>query len=156
MPARVTDRAALEAICSTILPFLPESRTDRAQASDADAPLDVVRLVERRMAALPPRLGEGARAVVRLVGSRSFVFAMTGRPVRFATLSHEQRTALLRRMETSSVGALRTMHQALRRVVLSCWYSEPDVQAALGYAPRTEAGSPPAPAPAPRPPRRCR
>ncbi|HEX6589095.1 MAG TPA: GMC family oxidoreductase [Longimicrobiales bacterium] len=41
-------------------------------------------------------------------------------------------------METSAVATLRTMHQALRRVVLSSWYSEPTVQAALGYAPRLE------------------
>lgn len=136
MAARVTDRAALEAICRTVLPAAFSSPTDKPQRTAHD--LDLVRLVEERMASLPPRLGDGVRSVVRIVGSRSFVLAMTGLPVKFARLSPARRTALLRRMETSRVATLRTMHQALRRVVLSCWYSEPEVQAGLGYTPRIE------------------
>ena len=144
MAARVTDRAALEAICSTILPAPAELKqaTYRDPPAVGDGRPDIVALVEQRMASLPQRLGDGVRAVVRLVGSRAFVFAMTGRPVTFAQLSPAARTVMLRRMETSSVATLRTMHQALRRVVLSCWYSEPAVQASLGYAPRLERAPP--------------
>ena len=121
------NRADLEAICRTILPAaFPEN------AAGSSFP-DLVALVEKRLDALPERHGSGARAIFRIVGSRAFVLALTGRALPFAALSLEARGALLRRMETSSVATLRTMYQALRRVVLSCWYSEPDVQAGLGY-----------------------
>ena len=136
---RETNRAALEAICRTILPaaFSDESA---AGSSLPPAGLDLVALVRTRIESLPARQSSGLRTVVRIVGSRAFVFATTGRALPFAGLDADTRATLLRRMERSSVPALRTMYQALRRVVLSAWYSEPTVQEDLGYRTGLTAG----------------
>ena len=120
--------ATLTAVCRTLLPAAFDS-----DAAGFSLGLDLPTLVEARIVSLPARQRDGLRAVLRIVGSRAFVLARTGRPVRFASLAAAEREALLRRMEVSGVPALRTMYQALRRVVLSSWYSEPAVQRAIGY-----------------------
>lgn len=146
MSGRESRRAALEAICRTILPaafdsgrtagaFFSEYNEGPAGADADPARLHLPTLVERRIESLPPRHAAGVRLVVRLVGGRSLVCALTGRPVRFQSLSDATRAAMLRRMETSAVPGLRMMLQVLRRVILSSWYSEPAAQAEVGHLP---------------------
>ena len=134
MSARDARRTVLDAICRTILPAAFDE--SRAAGSFLDSSrLDLATLVEQRIRSLPSRHGAGVRLVIALVSSRGFVLAMTGKPVRFSALSPDVRSALLARMETSAMPTLRTAFQALRRVVLSSWYSEPVVQAELGHLP---------------------
>lgn len=146
MSARAARRSALDAICQTILPAaFDESRAagsfsggpaDETAAKRPDASrLHLPTLVEQRLASLPARHAAGVRLVVRLVSSRALAVALTGKPIRFQALGADDRAAMLRRMETSALPALRTAFQALRRVVVSSWYSEPAVQAQLGHLP---------------------
>lgn len=138
MSPRASRRAALEAICRTILPAAFESDGEAGSApADPVSPESQPRphlptLVEQRIQSLPPRLAAGARLALRLTTSRAVVFALSGVPVRFERLGEARRADVLRRMESSPAPALRTAFQAVRRVVLTSWYAEPAAQAEVG------------------------
>jgi len=114
----------LDALCRTLLPHAYE---------ETDARADVVAATLRRIDSLDAHLRHELLRLFALLDNPLAMGALTARPLPFCDLSPAARGALLRRMETSRVPLLRTAFQALRRLVLSSYYSLPEGRASVGY-----------------------
>lgn len=113
----------LDALCRRIA---SDAYADTADENLADA-------VDVRIAALPPLLRDRLRLVLTLFDSRVAAVATRGLPRRFSSLPPEAQDRWLRRWESSRAAPLRAAFQAVRRLVLSTWYSQPAAQAVAGY-----------------------
>ncbi|HYW32028.1 MAG TPA: GMC family oxidoreductase [Gemmatimonas sp.] len=70
---------------------------------------------------------------VHLLGSRAAVLVAIGQPRRFSALSAADRTRCFEAYGTSSLPALRSAYEAVRRLVLAVHYADTDVAASTGY-----------------------
>ena len=117
-------RSTLEALVSAILPQLaPEGA------------IGVVGLVEERIRCAPPHISDDLLSAIDVIGGRIGGFAVTGRPVPFARLNAAEQPRVFAAWGASSIPLARTVHQALRRLVLTTWYSTDDARTELGVHP---------------------
>lgn len=119
-PARL---AMLEALCRRMVP-LPDA-PDPAAA-------ELARVVTERLASFPAdarRVG----AILGVLDHPATALLRRGSPRRFTRLDARGQDAWLRAMEVSPLPPVRTVFQALRRLILSTHYSRPASHAALGY-----------------------
>ena len=119
-PAR---RATLEAAARVILPV----------AFAGSPSIDLMAECRKKIASLPAAVAGELMTGIDVLGNRITVMLLTGRFVPFASLDERTRAAMLDRLGTSPLPPLRTLYQAIRRLVLATFYSHPDAQSAVGY-----------------------
>ncbi|HEX6060051.1 MAG TPA: GMC family oxidoreductase N-terminal domain-containing protein [Gemmatimonadaceae bacterium] len=124
-PAR---RRTLDAVCRRILSYAYDG--EDADLAAATPPVDVA---AARIARLPAPLARDLELALDIFGSRAAALLSTGRPTPFSELDPRYQDAMLSRWERSSVPTMRTIYQALRRVVVASWYAIPEVQHGIGY-----------------------
>ena len=106
-------RRTLAAIARTVVP----------QAfDDTPAACDIVSLVASRVAALPPHLQRDVERVLRAINNPLLRWYISRQFVPWEGLAGDVRHLAFARWGTSSVGLARTVHQALRRLILSTYY----------------------------------
>lgn len=115
--------ATLEALCRRMVPL------DGADPRAAG----LARAVAARLGTVEP---DKALLVARLltVLDHPVTAALTSAiPVRFSRMAPARQDAWLAGWETSRIPARRTIFQALRRLILSTFYSDPETYAEIGY-----------------------
>ena len=120
---------------------LPRSSTLSALADcilagaplSGDARVDFLARCTARLSALPPHKRDRFALAVRVLGSRAAVLLATGKPARFATLGEGERERCFAAYGNSSVPALRSAYEGVRRLLLAVHYARPEVAAATGY-----------------------
>ena len=90
-------------------------------------------IADRLVAHADPSAQQELKQLLGLLESPALGFVFDGRTEPFTQLSAEAQDATLRAWETSKVTVRRTGFQALRSLVLSCYYGSPRVWPALGY-----------------------
>lgn len=95
--------------------------------------IDLMAECRKRIASLPEAVAGDLMTGIDVLGNRITALLLTGRFVPFASLDERTRAAMLDRLGTSPLPPLRTLYQAIRRLVLATFYSHPDTQSAVGY-----------------------
>ena len=114
----------LEALCRRMVPLPAEPDPSAAR---------LARAVESRLAAGDPAQARQVAGLLSLIDHPATA-ACTGRfPGRFSALAPERQDAWLRGWETSRIPLRRTIFQALRRLIVSTYYAQPEVYAEIGY-----------------------
>jgi hypothetical protein len=116
-------RAALDALCRRFVPA----------AYEADPPIDVLAHVEQRIASLDVAMRRDVIGAVHFFDHPVTGMFLSGRPRRFSTLPPAEQDALLYEWEHSSLALRRTVFQALRRLVLTTYYSLREAHDAIDY-----------------------
>ena len=119
-------RSTLEALVRTVLPHI---------ASADDGAIGAVSLIEERLRHAPPHISEDLLSALDVIGGRMGGFAVTGRPVPFASLGAAEQHRVFAAWGASSIPIARTVHQALRRLVLTTWYATEEARTDLGVHP---------------------
>ncbi len=119
------DRIAIDALCRCIVPA----------AYDGTAPaVELAAAVEARIATLPRAVQVDLRLALRIMDHPASGLATAGRPVRFSRVDTAAQERRLRAWGNSAIPTLRTIYQAWRRLIVSTYYSIPEVLPAIGYA----------------------
>ena len=126
-------RSTLTALVRTVLPHLFVDSTDRN---------GLVTLVENRLRIAPPHVTDDIAKAINFFGSRAGGLLVTGRPHRFAALSSATQSRIYQAWSVSALPVARTVHQALRRLILTTWYATDEGQAELGVHPPLHTRSP--------------
>ncbi|HSA55585.1 MAG TPA: GMC family oxidoreductase [Gemmatimonadaceae bacterium] len=126
-------RRTLDALVRTVLPHLtgPQGATD-----------SLLVLVETRLHAAPPDIAAELLRALDALGSRFLGLLITGRASPFPSLEAEDRERAFAAWADSAIPVARSVHQALRRFVLSTWYATPEARAELGVPPPLHARLP--------------
>lgn len=95
----------------------------------------VVALLENRLANAPPHVTEDLSTALTLLASRTAGLLVTGRPAAFPDLAPEAARKALTSWGASRIPQARTIHQALRKVILSTWYATGDGRREIGVRP---------------------
>jgi len=119
-------RSTLEALTRTVLPHLFEA------GGDVSA---VARLVEDRLRRAPQHVTDDLSTALAVIGGRLGGLLATGLPIRFAARSPVAQARVFRDWGNSSIPVARSVHQALRRLILTTWYATDDAKAELGVHP---------------------
>lgn len=117
-------RAVLRALAATMLPH----RSARLKP-------DVASLVERRLEGAPPDIARDLCRALDVLGARLSSLVVAGRATPFAAMGEAERERVFEAWGTSGLPIARTVHQALRRLVLSTWYGTAEARAELGVRP---------------------
>jgi choline dehydrogenase-like flavoprotein len=117
--------ATLIALCRRMVP-LPDEPDPAA--------VRLARAVEVRLGTLDAGRAADFSSLLTVVGSPAAGLLSAWRPAGFPELSPERQDAWLRGWETSRIPPLRTAFQALRRLILSTYYTDAASHAAIGYA----------------------
>lgn len=117
-------QATLAAVAQTILPHLDATQQARLTNS-----------AKTRLHGAPPGIARDLCLSLDVLNSRMAWFLVTGRPVRFATLPPAAQAAGFAHWSVSFLPPARSVHQALRRFVLTTWYATPEAIADLGVHP---------------------
>jgi hypothetical protein len=117
-------RVTLEAVVRTVLPHVVES-----------GEVDVARMVEDRLLSAPPAVLHDLAHALTIVGSSLAGLVVTGRWKRFGQLPEADRGHAFQKWATSAIPQARSVHQALRRFVMSSWYATPAGRAEIGLLP---------------------
>jgi choline dehydrogenase-like flavoprotein len=120
-PARL---AVLEALCRRMVPL--------ADAPDPAAK-ELARAVQDRLAAAPPADARRVGVILELLDHPATALVGHRSLQRFTRLDARGQDARLREMETSALPPVRTLFQALRRLILSTHYARPASHASIGY-----------------------
>jgi choline dehydrogenase-like flavoprotein len=126
------ERVTLEAVVRTVLPHLP----------DAPAHRGVLALVEDRIRSAPLSVSHDLSVALRVLGSPMAQAIVTGRWRRFGRLSGGEREGTFQQWAVSAIPLARSVHQALRRLILSTWYATPEGRAEIGVRPPLHQRSP--------------
>ena len=136
------ERRILSAVCLAFMPALPPGTGDAAELFALTAgDLDLATAIEHAMAALSGRQRRELRLFIRLLDSRAFMLALTGRPVGFTRMQPREREATLIALADSPIAAVRSGYQALKRLATFLFYSvtreagENPTWRPIGYAP---------------------
>ncbi len=108
----------------------------------------IVELVVRcdtRIATLPPHRRARLSAAIDALGRRGAVMVAIGKLSRFRDLTPEAQSRCFAAWGDSRIAALRSAHQAVRKLVLAVHYARPEVTAAIGYAGPLQSRAPQAP-----------
>ena len=116
-------RATLDAAARVIVPV----------AFDAGRSFELIDQCAERIAAIPPAAAADLMIGLDILGNRMTALLVVGRFESFASLDSAARAAFLERLGTSRIPPLRTLYQAVRRLVIASYYAHPDAQAAVGY-----------------------
>ena len=92
-------------------------------------------LVEARLLRAPRQVALDLAAALDVLGNRVFGFVVCRRATPFRLLGTAERAAAFRAWGVSPVPVARTVHQALRKLILSVWYSTPTARADIGVRP---------------------
>jgi choline dehydrogenase-like flavoprotein len=103
-----------------------------APAADATAD-EVLSLLEDRVSRMPDWQRRDLTLALSLFGSPAASLLTVGSIAGFASLSAAQRTRMFDAWGSSRLPALRTVHQAFRRLPLAIHYGLPEAHAAIGY-----------------------
>jgi choline dehydrogenase-like flavoprotein len=106
---------------------------DGAPAAD-ETREEVSELFEDRVARMPAWQRRELGLALTLFGSRAASLGTVGALGGFASLSPAVRARMFDRWGTARIPALRTVHQALRRLSLAIHYGLPETHAAINYA----------------------
>jgi choline dehydrogenase-like flavoprotein len=117
--------ATLIALCRRIVPLPGEPDPSAVR---------LARAVEVRLGTVDPEKAKHVTDLLRLMGAPAAGLLNAWRPRGFPELSPDRQDAWLRGWETSRIPLLRTAFQAIRRLILSTYYSDPANLAAIGYA----------------------
>lgn len=115
--------ATLEALCRRMVPLPAEPDSTAAR---------LARAVEARLASADPKQARLVAALLTVLDHPATA-ACTGSARRFSRMAPARADAWLRGWERSRVPARRTIFQALRRLVLSTYYADPETFAEIGY-----------------------
>lgn len=118
------ERRTLEALARTIAPDA---------ALPAGGAVDLVPVVAERLGRMPAPLQRDLRLALAVFGHPLAALLTAGSRRRFAAMDDAARAAFLERWLTSGLAPLRTIAQALRRLVLALWYGDPRSHAGIGY-----------------------
>lgn len=114
-------RATFRAVAATVVP--------ETLALDTDGWATLESAVERALAARPERVRAQLVTFLRLIE-----YLPIARVVgRFSRLDASRRTLVLRRLEKSPILLIRRGFWGLRTLVMLGYYTQPEVQAAIGY-----------------------
>lgn len=126
VPLSGTQRSTLEALTRSLLPHLFDSSSDDC---------GVARLVEERLDRAPPDVARDLVTALDVLGSRLGGLVVTGRPKRFAGHPAGMRERVFAAWGNSPIPQARTVHQALRRLILTTWYATDAARTELGVYP---------------------
>lgn len=120
------ERASLAAVVRTVLPHLHESKAPAGE---------ILRLVEDRLCAAPAAVFHDLALALRILASRPAGLLLARRWARFADLPDDARARAFEAWSTSGIHQARSIHQALRRFVLSTWYATARGRLEVGVLP---------------------
>ena len=123
-PFTATQRATLDAAARRIVPGAYDG---------SSVPMDLMARLAARVATMPPPIRTDFLLAVTIMGHPLAALLTTGNPVPFALRSAAAQDAWIRRWTRSRLSPLRTVVQAIRRLVLFLYYSSPAVQQSVGY-----------------------
>jgi choline dehydrogenase-like flavoprotein len=126
-------RSTVTALVRTVLPHLSVEKGDHT---------GLVSLVENRLRLAPAHVTSDLAQAIDFFGSRGGGLLVTGVPNRFATLSSARQSHVFAAWSTSIFPIARTVHQALRRLILTTWYATDEGRAQLGVHPPLHTRSP--------------
>src|SRR5215207_5166600 len=115
-------RETLNALCRRMLPHLEGAAHD-----------DLAGEVEGRLVAGDPLVRKRVGTALTAFDNPAVGLLVSGKPRRFTRLRAAEQDEVLMGWEESRVGARRTVFQALRRLILSTYYSLPESYAGIGY-----------------------
>lgn len=119
-------RSTLHALVTTVLSHLLQAPSEAS---------GLVTRIEDRLRGAPPDVTKDLATALSVIGSRTGGLLVTGLPIRFADNSGAARKQVFERWGTSAVPLARSVHQALRRLILTSWYSTPHANTELGVRP---------------------
>jgi choline dehydrogenase-like flavoprotein len=119
-------RSTLTALARTVLPHLFEAESDT---------YGIVQRIEDRVLRAPRHVTEDLFQAISFFGSRTGGLLVTGLPRRFARLSAAGQNRVFAAWGNSALPIARTVHQALRRLILTTWYATDEGHAELGVHP---------------------
>jgi choline dehydrogenase-like flavoprotein len=102
---------------------------------ETPAAVDVARLVADRVAGLPPHLRAGVLQALAALNNPVLRWCASGRPGAWGRLTEDGRAAAFARWGTSSLGFARTVHEAVRRLVLWSYYGTDAAHHDIGVLP---------------------
>jgi choline dehydrogenase-like flavoprotein len=114
-------RETLNALCRRMLPHLDGAAHDLAGE------------VERRLAGGDPLVTMRVATALTAFDNPAVGLLASGKPRRFTRLQAAEQDRVLTGWEQSRIGARRTLFQALRRLILSTYYSLPRSYPDIGY-----------------------
>ena len=126
-------RSTLTALARTVLPHLFEAESDTH---------GIVQRLEDRLQRAPQHVTEDLFQAISFIGSRIGGLLVTGVPNRFAGLSAAGQSRVFAAWGTSALPIARTVHQALRRLILTTWYATDEGRVELGVHPPLHTRSP--------------
>jgi choline dehydrogenase-like flavoprotein len=100
-----------------------------------DAVVALVARVESRIASAPSAIADDLARALDALGSRLGGLVAARRPTAFAALSVADGARVFAAWGDSALPLARSVHHALRRLVLSTWYAMPDGREELGLPP---------------------
>lgn len=109
-------RETLAALVQTVLPHLVAS----------SLPVDLVAMVEDRLTSAPASVRYDLLRALDVLGHPVAGLVVSRQAGRFARLDDAQRAETFQKWATSSIPVARSVHQALRKFVLSTWYATPE------------------------------
>src|SRR5215208_3076204 len=112
-------RETLNALCRRMLPHLE------------GAAIDLAGEVEGRLVGGDPLVRKRVGTVLTAFDNPAVGLLVSGKPRRFTRLRAAEQDEVLMGWEESRVGARRTVFQALRRLILSTYYSLPESYAGI-------------------------
>ena len=116
-------RSTLTALVRTVLPHLFD---------DNSAVIELLTLLENRVRLAPRHVMNDLARAIDFFGGRVGGLLVTGLPNRFATLSSDRQSRVFAAWSWSVFPVARTVHQALRRLILTTWYATDQGQEELG------------------------
>lgn len=122
----VRRRRTLDALVRTVLPHL----ADTPGATEV-----LLTRVEHRILRAPPDIAAELVRALDALGSRFLGVMAAGRAAPFPALPQSDRERAFTAWGDSAIPAARSVHQALRRLVLSTWYATPAGRAEIGVPP---------------------
>lgn len=120
-------RTVLEALARCIVPHAFES--------GATQRTDLATLVEQRIVAAPSRIRSDLALALRILDSTLARWAIGGRATPWESLGVDDRLTAFSRWGASAIPQARTIHQAVRRLVLATYYTTPEGRADIGVLP---------------------
>lgn len=119
-------RRTLEALARIVVP----------QAFGATpAASDVMRLLEERIAGVPPHLRRGLLRALDALGNPVLRLLVSRRLQPWGAMPEAERAAAFARWGVSAFGPARTAHEAIRRLVLATYYVSPGAHHDIGVLP---------------------
>ena len=126
-------RSTLEALTRSVLPHLFQASSDG---------FGIVHLVDERVQRAPRAVARDLATALDVLGSRIGGLVVTGRPVRFADHPAGMGERVFAAWGNSAIPLARTVHQALRRLILTTWYATDAAKTELGVYPPLHTRSP--------------